>query len=764
MASVDKTVSIIFNADDNISKTLRTIKRDVRNFSRDLDDLGDPFADAAQKVLLLQTAIVGLAGVGITAANEIQSASLKMQASLGLPTEEVERFEDIAKKVYTSGYGEDLAASFEAVTLAQKKFGDNAEEDIGKVAKQALKLQKIFGDDYQEYLTAASSLTKDFGITSQQAFDFITVGYQKGLNSSGDFLDSIKEYGVQFSSGGANASQFFSVLETGFKEGVLGTDKAADQFKEFRVRIQDGSKATREALSNIGIDNDALQKSLNTGEISVADAFQKIQQAIKSTSDSSVAFQAGVGLFGTQFEDLGNKAGLSLDLTKTKIEDLQGALDKVDTRSFGSKIESSLRKVRLAITDTKGLGGIGDSVADILEDIATNFEIAFKEVDLEELEIAFKEVLKNIEKLFDDLDLDVTTVEGMRNAINLAVDSIESLTRVTAGIVEVITPIITTGKELLEIFNSLDNDTKDLIGKIVGFGTALSVLGGVVAIGGVLLSGLGTLASLLSVGSGIGAAVAGVGLLVAGLVKEFKGLNDQVDKSNEKLSKSEKLIFKIPEKKFVDVEVSATGEDAKEIQSLLKKKQQAEIDIKLKSDKIKEVKKEIDKLPVEKELELKLKGQLDQELEKIKTQADTVQTALEWQAKIDIADAESSAKIIEASFKTIGETIKSSGDLVGDVFSTLRTGFENISDEWAAKRLLDEETARRQQLFELQEKQIEAELRLTELKAQKMQEGKAQIEISSQGLEPALEMIMWNVIEKVQIRATEEASEFLLGI
>jgi len=45
-----------------------------------------------------------------------------------------------------------------------------------------------------------------------------------------------------------------------------------------------------------------------------------------------------------------------------------------------------------------------------------------------------------------------------------------------------------------------------------------------------------------------------------------------------------------------------------------------------------------------------------------------------------------------------------------------------------------------------------------------MQGGEALIKIDSTGLEPALEMVMWEILEKVQIRASEEAADFLLGI
>ena len=77
-------------------------------------------------------------------------------------------------------------------------------------------------------------------------------------------------------------------METGFQQGVLGTDKAADAFKEFRVRIQDDSKTTKEALASIGIDNEVLQKNLNSGETSVIDVFNTIIKKIGETDDKNL--------------------------------------------------------------------------------------------------------------------------------------------------------------------------------------------------------------------------------------------------------------------------------------------------------------------------------------------------------------------------------------------------------------------------------------------------------------------------------------------
>jgi len=266
MADLSRTIEIIFAGVDNISSSLNTMGGNIESFGNNIGDIGEPFASAAEKVLLLQTAILGLATAGILASSNIETEANKMKNSLGLPIDEAERFKEIALDVYSGGYGEDLAQSFDTVILAQKRFGDNAEIDIGKVSQQALQLQKVFDVDVNETLGAVSTLMGDFGLTSQEAFDFVAAGFQKGLDNSGDFIDSINEYATQFSNGEADADQFFSVLESGFQEGMLGTDKAADMFKEFRATIQDESTTTREALESIGIDPIEFEQNLNSGK------------------------------------------------------------------------------------------------------------------------------------------------------------------------------------------------------------------------------------------------------------------------------------------------------------------------------------------------------------------------------------------------------------------------------------------------------------------------------------------------------------------
>jgi len=495
---VQKTVEIIFAGVDRVSSVMDDIGGNIDSFSNKIQDIGEPFKDAAEKIAVMNAAILGLGAAAIIARANIESEAGKMQAALGLPIEEAERFEKVAKDIYKTGLGDDLADSFEAVTLASQKFREASIDDIQMIATHALELSNVFGTDYNESLSAVQALMKNFGLSSEESFDFIVAGFQKGLDGSGDFLDSINEYSTQFSNGGADAGQFFSIMETGFQGGVLGTDKAADAFKEFRVRIQDGSKATKEALESIGIDPVAFQENLNSGKTSAIEAFQIIINKLGETEDQATVMQAGVGLIGTQFEDLGTQAALSLDTAKTKISDLNGAVQSIEIDDLNKQWTGALRTIIDAILSPEEWENVEKTILNTLTGIADSIGPAFEGVDLSSLVKSFENVWSTIGDVFKDADLDLTTVEGMQKAVQLVVDGLSGLANVTSGIIESFEPMVSALVSLFEAFGDLDSDTQELLGNIIGFGTQLTILGGVVSVGGTLIKGVSSLAGLFS--------------------------------------------------------------------------------------------------------------------------------------------------------------------------------------------------------------------------------------------------------------------------
>lgn len=515
MATTSKTIEIIFAGTDKVSSIMGGIADSADQMGSGLSAIGQPFADATKQVLILDAAIIGLGVAGLKASADLDAETKKMASSLGIPIEEAEKFADVAKDVYTAGYGDNLAQTFEVAIAAQKKFGDNAEVEIGKVSIQALKLQKVFGTDFDQSLAAVNSLMTNFGISSDQAFDFIAGGFQKGLDGSGDFIESITEYGSQFKNGGATAGQFFSVLETGFQEGIAGTDKAGDAFKEFRLKILENSDDVQGALSSIGIDPAELRKNLAGGHTTITEVFDDVTKRLNNAASGMQAFFVGQKLMGTQFEDIGDSAALNLDLTKTKIEDLQGSIEKIDTRTIATEFETLYRTITTGIADNDGWDKAKDKLAVIFSGMTESFKDAFKDIDISELENKIGSVWDAVADIFKDADLDLSTVEGMENAINLLIDSIGSLADVSKGLIDILSPIVNKAIDLAQGFNSLDSETKVLIGNILGLGTALVTVGGLVSAGGTLVGGLGSISSVL--GAGLQASVAGLGTVFSGL-------------------------------------------------------------------------------------------------------------------------------------------------------------------------------------------------------------------------------------------------------
>jgi len=301
---------------------------------------------------LAGTAILAIGGKAFDVASDIDAATDQIGASLGLSATKAKAYGQTIKDVYANNFGnsiEDVGAAIENVAKQLKLTA--ADPALKTMTENAFRLRDVFGTEVNESVDAAKTLMDNFGISGQEAFDLIAEGYRVGLDRSGDFLDTIGEYSVQFAEGGASAVEFFSALDTGLQGGMLGTDKAADAFKEFRVRIADGSATTATALEQIGLSAETITTGLSSGALTVKDAWDLVQKALLATQDPVAQMQAGVGLIGTQFEDLGAKVVLGMDLTEDWADGGVRSINELDSKytNLGSAVEGFWRKFEVGI-------------------------------------------------------------------------------------------------------------------------------------------------------------------------------------------------------------------------------------------------------------------------------------------------------------------------------------------------------------------------------------------------------------------------------
>lgn len=213
-----------------------------------------------------------------------------------------------AGDVYAAGWGtslEQVGTSAATVTQELEKLGQTG--DVTKLTTQAEALAGAFGQDVNQTILAASQLVKtglapDF----ESAFDTITAGFQSGANASGDLLDTITEYGVQFQNLGIDGPAAMGLINQGLEAGARNGDLVADAIKEFSIRAIDGSKLTSEGFEAIGLSAGDMAATIAAGGPEATTALDTVLDSLRAMEDPVARDAAAVALFGTQAEDLGD--------------------------------------------------------------------------------------------------------------------------------------------------------------------------------------------------------------------------------------------------------------------------------------------------------------------------------------------------------------------------------------------------------------------------------------------------------------------------
>ncbi|MEK4113225.1 phage tail tape measure protein [Paenibacillus sp. FSL M7-1414] len=248
-------------------------------------------------------AMAGLGIAGIAAATEFERSMSDIQSATGMAADQMEATRDIAKNLYSQNFGEDWNDLGSAISTVQQVTGQTGNE-LESTTQSALLLRDAFGYEINESIKSVDTMMKQFGITSEQAYDLLAQGTQKGLNKSDELIDSANEYANQFKSLGFSAEEMFDVFAAGSAEGVFQLDKVGDAVKEFNIRSKDGSKASVEAFEMLGLNADTMMHTFAKGGPQAKEAFSQILQMISDVEDPVLKNQIGVSLLGTQFEDL----------------------------------------------------------------------------------------------------------------------------------------------------------------------------------------------------------------------------------------------------------------------------------------------------------------------------------------------------------------------------------------------------------------------------------------------------------------------------
>lgn len=341
----------------------------------------------------LGSAVVGLgtatagAIAGVTAAavsagaqmiqfgNDFNSAMNQLQASTGATEEEMKKLEEAAKNVYGNNFGEsieDVANSMAVVNQQLKLTGSELEE----ATQKGIALRDTFGFEMEESTRAVNALMKQFGITAGEAYDIIATGAQNGANQNGDLMDVLNEYSNHYAQLGLSATEFTQSLVTASEVGVFSMDKVGDAVKEFGIRAQDGSATSITAFQTLGLNAEEMTAKFAAGGESARSAMFEVVDALKAMEDPVAKNAAGVGLFGTMYEDLGPKVLDILGSMENATVDVSAAMEQINEVKYddlGSAVEGIKRSLEV------GLLPVASEVAKGLTEVAQEFSGVVKD-------------------------------------------------------------------------------------------------------------------------------------------------------------------------------------------------------------------------------------------------------------------------------------------------------------------------------------------------------------------------------------------------
>lgn len=324
----------------------------------------------------------------VTGTLELQDATNQLQASTGASAGEMQKFKSVLQDVYSGNYGESFEDVADATEKIKQTLGDMDPTSLQKTTESAIALRDVFGMDYQEQLRAVKSLMKNFSIEADEAYNLIAQGAQQGLNKNGDLLDVINEYSSYYAGAGRSADDFFNSLKNGTEEGTFSVDKLGDAYKEFTIRAKDTANTTTEAYKILGLNADSMRAQFAKGGESAKQATDVIVKSLFSIEDDVKRNQAGVDLFGTMWEDLGEKGVRALTQMNGSISSSYDSMSKIKNIKYNSvtnQLTELGRKFKSAISDevedflpiiTDGLGVVIDNL-DILIPMVAGAGAAF---------------------------------------------------------------------------------------------------------------------------------------------------------------------------------------------------------------------------------------------------------------------------------------------------------------------------------------------------------------------------------------------------
>lgn len=258
------------------------------------------------------------------------------------------------------------AGLVEATRLTQQFTGKSG-DDLKAFRNEVQAVADSFNADFRETLIATNALSKQFGISANEALQLVKDGFLAGGDANGEFLDTLKEYPAYFKEAGISADQFVAIVTQTNKMGIF-SDKGVDAIKEANLRLREMTTATAAALDGIGISSEQVQKDLQTGTKTTFDVIQDVSAKLAELPDNAATVGAAIAdIFGGPGEDAGLQYLRTLKDISTNMDEVKGkagVLAQLQEEQLQSQIELQ-----------NALSGLFDAIGGNFETLTTQAKV-----------------------------------------------------------------------------------------------------------------------------------------------------------------------------------------------------------------------------------------------------------------------------------------------------------------------------------------------------------------------------------------------------
>ena len=901
MADVERIIQIVFGATDSTGTAIKSVSKNLNQISSSISGMTDPLAQAHDRVLMLEAALGALAigglAMAVNAAGEFDGQFREISTLIDATGEDVDKFREDIKI-----YAQDSSASLEEINKALYSAisaGIDYEDAISSIG-QAEKLADAGVAGLNDTMLALVSTMNAYGATAEEAekySDILFKTVKEGQTTLPQLAGSLSQVTSIAAAAGVPLDTLAATIATFTAKGMK-TEEAITAIKNVITSIISPSAEAAKAAESLGLQFNAATLESKGLEGILQDVYKvtggNVEQIsslfgnVRGLTGVLSAFgQDGGNLFLEKLSAIQNSAGA----TAEAYAKMAGDFDKINQKLLNNvrltfvelgdnvldeygDMAGGITKIFIALQDSIKKGAfddvfavISDLAGDLTKEflaIAENLPEALNNVDFTGFANAIKDLADETGDFIENIfGADLSTADGLEDAIKRVVSVVTALTNVTTGIIEGWQKWAVWLEKVIDYLDDTDAEAAKTVGHFLQWGKVVNELSGLIGGLTTALNGLGNFLNILyakhlvsltkslfeaggsvaTFSNGVSSLAGKAGLLglaasvgyaagsiineyvpgvkeaaqatwgwidsiidftgqqeraekytktMAGAVQKYienmDAFPDTLDDLRQKLSDMGKAVDDLPREvvlqmafdeglvtpeRLLQIAASAretaAGADPVEI-PLTVDDYQAQVDAMTVVDDTQAL---FGDAEVVIEPEVK-PPDFDQTIKAVETMTEavkpivegfyeTIQAGIEWEAKLEIAEVEANAKKVEAIMESVGATATGAADVLSSIFGNI-ADLRQIADRYTIQDWIDEQIEIQREALEEQKKMNNAEISLMDARRKRLESGEPLINVGTDGLPPALEALMWEIANTMQVEITETGLDMLTGL